>query len=88
MQGTERYSLSDTQFESINIADNAISDSGMHAVKGLIASNCCTSLNLASNMISESGLNMVLKELTMNTSLESLDVTSSNKARHLEEEYS
>lgn len=58
----------------INIADNAISDSGMHAVKGLISSNCCKSLNLASNMISESGLNMILKDLTMNTSLESLDI--------------
>lgn len=46
----------------------------MHAVKSLIASNCCKQLNLASNMISESGLNMVLKDLTSNTTLEVLDL--------------
>lgn len=46
----------------------------MHAVKSLIASNCCKQLNLSSNMISESGLNMILKDLTSNTSLELLDM--------------
>lgn len=62
------------KLDAVNIADNAIADTGMHSVKGLLSSNCCKSLNLASNMISESGLNMVLQELTKNTSLESLDV--------------
>jgi Leucine Rich repeat len=46
----------------------------MHAVKSLVASNCCKSLNLASNMISESGLNCILKELSANTSIETLDI--------------
>lgn len=62
------------QLDVINIADNAISDIGMHAVKSLVSANCCRSLNLASNMISESGLNMILKDLTTNTSLEALDL--------------
>ena len=59
----------------------------MHAVKGLLASNCCKSLNIASNMISDSGMNMVLKELTSSTSLEALDVAAPHKGRHLEEEH-
>lgn len=46
----------------------------MHAVKSLIALNCCRQLNLASNMVSESGLNMILKDLTSNTTLEVLDL--------------
>jgi hypothetical protein len=53
---------------SVNLADNSIGNYGMHAIKSLISSNCCKSLNLASNMISEIGLEMIIKELTKNTS--------------------
>ena len=61
-------------YDTINLADNAISNWGMHAIKSLIAANCCKSLNLASNMISDQGLEMIINELTKNTTLEKLDL--------------
>ena len=45
----------------INLADNAISDYGMHAIKQIIGNPQIKGLNLASNMISEAGLEMILE---------------------------
>ena len=44
--------LEQHHFKAINLADNAISEYGMHAVKNLINSCNIENLNLASNMIS------------------------------------
>jgi len=60
------------KFDKINIADNQITDYGMHAVKNLLPN--ITSLNLASNMISGDGLELILEDLIMNTSIKSLDL--------------
>lgn len=51
------------KFEKLNIADNAITDYGMHAVKSIIASTKLASINLASNMISGEGLELFLDDL-------------------------
>lgn len=62
--------------EKLNLADNAISDYGMHSVKNLIT-NChgkLVSLNLASNMISGEGVELFLDDLIANTSLKHLDL--------------
>ena len=42
--------------DRINIADNSISDFGMHAIKTVLTNLNLTYLNLASNMISGDGL--------------------------------
>ncbi len=60
------------KFSKINIADNQISDYGMHAVKNLLPT--ITSLNLASNMISGDGLELILEDLIKNTSIKTLDL--------------
>lgn len=51
------------KFEKLNIADNAVTDYGMHAVKNIIANTKLVSLNLASNMISGEGLELFLDDL-------------------------
>lgn len=40
------------KFKWVNLADNAISEYGMHAVKNLLNATKIESLNVASNMIS------------------------------------
>ena len=58
----------------MNIADNAISDYGMHAIKSILTNTKIKYLNLASNMISESGLEMIVDELSKSTRIVSLDL--------------
>ena len=60
--------------ESLNLADNAISDYGMHAIKSIITNTKIKHLNLASNMISEAGLEMIIDELSKSTKLKSIDL--------------
>ena len=62
------------QFEELNLADNAISDYGMHAIKNIINNSGVRSLNLASNMISGEGLELFLDDLIANTQLKHLDI--------------
>lgn len=59
--------------DSINLADNAISDNGMHSIKSIIANSKIKALNLSSNMISESGLEMIVDDLSKSTCLSTLD---------------
>ena len=66
--------LATNKFKSVNLADNSISEYGMHAVKNLISTCQIDSLNIASNMISEVGLSLILEEMIRNTSLKSLDL--------------
>jgi hypothetical protein len=67
------------------LADNAISDYGMHAIKNMhqqqrvretlfTISFRVKSLNLASNMISGEGLELFLDDLIANTQLRHLDI--------------
>jgi hypothetical protein len=62
------------KYLSLNLADNEITDHGMHAVKTVISS--LTSINLASNKISGDGLELILEDLIKNTTLKSLDLGS------------
>ena len=52
--------------DKLNLADNSITDYGMHSVQNIIKAcgNKLTSLNLASNMISGSGIELFIEELT------------------------
>ena len=62
--------------EKLNLADNSVTDYGMHSVKNIIKA-CGTklvSLNLASNMISGQGVELLLEDLIANTSLKQLDL--------------
>ena len=59
--------LQTRKFEKLNLADNAISDYGMHAIKNIINNSGVRSLNLASNMISGEGLELFLDDLIANT---------------------
>lgn len=65
--------LKNKDFEALNLADNAISEYGVHAIKSLINSSHIQNLNLSSNMISEIGMSMILDDLIKNTSLKTLD---------------
>ena len=63
------------RFHTINLADNSISEYGMHAIKSLISSdNKIESLNLASNMISEIGLSLILEEMIKNQTIKELNL--------------
>jgi Ran GTPase-activating protein (RanGAP) involved in mRNA processing and transport len=71
--------------EKLNLADNSVTDYGMHSIKNIIK-GCGTkliSLNLASNMISGKGIELFLEDLIQNTNLKHLDLgvleTSSRK---------
>ena len=55
--------------EKLQLADNAITDYGMHAIKNIINSTRLSYLNLASNMISGEGLELFLDDLISNNSL-------------------
>lgn len=63
-----------SRFTTINLADNSISEYGMHAVKSLISGTKIEHLNLASNMISEVGLSLILEDMIKNTYLKCLDL--------------
>lgn len=58
----------------LKLADNAITDYGMHAIKNILNSTKLTSLNLASNMISGEGLELFLDDLISNPTLTVLDL--------------
>jgi Ran GTPase-activating protein (RanGAP) involved in mRNA processing and transport len=60
------------KYSKLNLADNSISDYGMHAVKNLM--NNISTLNLASNMISGDGLELILEDLIKNVTLKHLDL--------------
>ena len=62
------------KFEKLNLADNAISDYGMHAIKNIINNTGVKNINLASNMISGEGLELILDDLIANTTLKVLDL--------------
>ena len=73
------------QFDKLNLADNAISDYGMHAIKNIINNSgyvfllflitfSVKSINLASNMISGEGLELFLDDLIANQQLKHLDI--------------
>jgi Ran GTPase-activating protein (RanGAP) involved in mRNA processing and transport len=62
------------QFEKLNLADNSISDYGMHAIKNIIKHSELKSLNLASNMISGEGLELFLDDLIQDRNLKNLDL--------------
>lgn len=62
------------KFKAINLADNSISEYGMHAIKNLLNSTEIENLNIASNMISELGISLVLDELIRNNHLKCLDL--------------
>lgn len=62
------------KIDKLNLADNTVSDYGMHAVKNILKSNDLKMLNLASNMISGEGLELILDELIDNQKLRSLDL--------------
>jgi len=62
------------RIEKLNMADNAITDYGMHAVKNIINCTKLNSLNLASNMISGEGLELFLDDLISNTTIKALDL--------------
>jgi len=54
------------RFIELNLADNSISEYGMHAIKNLISTTKIEHLNLASNMISEAGLSLILEDFIKN----------------------
>ena len=66
--------LQQRPYDSINLADNSISDYGMHAVKSIINNKNVRHVNLSSNMISEVGLEMIVDDLTRNMTLKTLDL--------------
>lgn len=60
--------------EKLQLADNAITDYGMNAIKNIINATKLTSLGLASNMISGEGLEVLLDDLIASTTLKHLDL--------------
>jgi Ran GTPase-activating protein (RanGAP) involved in mRNA processing and transport len=62
--------------EKLNLADNSVTDYGMHSIKNIIrgCGEKLTSLNLASNMISGAGLELVIEDLIANQTLKHLDL--------------
>lgn len=62
--------------DKLNLADNSISDYGMHSIKKILRleSNELKSLNLASNMISGEGLELFLDDLVEDKILKNLDL--------------
>jgi len=66
--------LQSKQIEKLNLADNSISDFGMHAIKTIINTTKIEYLNIASNMISGDGLESILEDLIKNLYLKFLDI--------------
>ena len=60
------------KYEKLNLADNQISDYGMHSVKSLLPH--LTQINLASNMISGAGLEQIMDDLIKNITLKVIDL--------------
>ena len=58
----------------LNLADNAISDYGMHAVKSILENTEIEYLNLASNMISGDGLETLVDAISNHRNLKVLDL--------------
>lgn len=58
----------------LNLADNAISDYGMHAVKNILESTEIEFLNLSSNMISGDGLEHLVEVISTHGSLKVLNL--------------
>jgi len=67
-------SLQGRKIDKLNLADNAISDFGMHAIKTIINNINLEYLNIASNMISGDGLECILEDLIKNTVIKHLDI--------------
>lgn len=67
-------SIQKRRVDKLNLADNAISDYGMHAIKNILNSTKISSINLASNMISGEGLELFLDDLISNPNLRNLDL--------------
>ena len=62
------------KIDKLNLADNSVTDYGMHAVKGIITHTRLSALNLSSNMISGEGLELILDELIANQTIKHLDL--------------
>ena len=62
------------KIDKLNLADNTISDYGMHAIKNILKARDLRMLNLASNMISGEGLELILDDLVENQTLRHLDL--------------
>lgn len=67
-------SLMTRRLVRLNLADNAISDYGMHAVKNILEYTDIEYLNLASNMISGDGLETLVEAISNHKSLKVLDL--------------
>lgn len=67
-------SLQERNIDKLNLADNSISDFGMHAIKTIINNMKISYLNIASNMISGDGLECILEDLIKNPYLKHLDL--------------
>ena len=67
-------SLISRKLLKLNLADNAISDYGMHAAKNILESTEVEYLNLASNMISGDGLEILVEVISAHTSLRVLNL--------------
>ena len=66
--------IRDRRVYKLMLADNPITDYGVHAVKKIINETRLESINLASSMISGEGLELFLDDLIKNTTLKHLDL--------------
>lgn len=62
--------------QKLNLADNSISDYGMHSIKAILNNPDIhiENLNLSSNMLSGEGLELILNDLINNKDLRQLDL--------------
>ena len=58
----------------MNLADNQITDFGMHAVNNILLNLPLESINLASNMISSKGLEVIINTLCTSKTLKHLNL--------------
>ena len=58
----------------LNVADNSLSDYGMHAIKNILETTHIEHLNLASNMVSGDGLETLTEAICNHKYLKSLDL--------------